>query len=73
MIFNYKVLLIFKQRMFNSQAARRKNPTHRGTIPFWLYIVPTDLVRVFLYVGNIQITYKDLPTRFIFSIKLLYS
>ena len=41
-----------------------KNPPHRGTIPFWLYIVPTDLVSVFLHVGNLQITYKDLPTRF---------
>ena len=36
-----------------SQAARRKKPLHRGTIPFWLYIVPTDLVSVFLYVGNL--------------------
>ena len=41
-----------------------KKPPHRGTIPFWLYIVPTDLVSVFLDVGNLQITYKDLPTRF---------
>ena len=41
-----------------------KNPPHWGTIPFWLYIVPTDLVSVFLDVGNLQITYKDLPTRF---------
>ena len=52
-----------------------KNPPHRETIPFWLYIVPTDLVSVFLDVGNLQITYKDLPTRFssFFPIKLLYS
>ena len=28
-----------------------KNPFHRGTIPFWLYIVPTDVVNVFLDVG----------------------
>ena len=41
-----------------------KNPPHWGTIPFWLYIVPRDLVSVFLDVGNPQITYKDLPTRF---------
>ena len=41
-----------------------KNSLHRGTIPFWLYIVPTDLVNVFLDIGNLQITYKDLPTRF---------
>ena len=48
-----------------SQAARTKKPSPcRGTIPFWLYIVPTDLVSVFLYVGNLQITYGDLPTRF---------
>ena len=35
-----------------------KNPPHRGTIPFWLYIVPTDLVSVFLHVGNLQILIK---------------
>ena len=42
----------------------RKNQPHRGIIPLWLYIVPTDLVSVLLDVGNLQITYKDLPTRF---------
>ena len=31
---------------------------------FGLYIVPTDLVSVFLDVGNLQITYTDLPTGF---------
>ena len=35
-----------------------KNLPHRGTISFWLYIVATDLVSVFLDVGNLQITYK---------------
>ena len=43
-----------------SQAIRRKNPPNRGTIPFCLYIAPTDLVNVFLDVGNLQITYMGL-------------
>ena len=41
-----------------------ENSPHRGTMLFWLYIVPADLVSVLLDVCNLQITYKDLPTRF---------
>ena len=31
------------------QLGGKKSP-YRGTVPFWLYIVCTDLIRVFLYV-----------------------
>ena len=36
-------------------------------IPFVLYIVLTDLKSIPLDVDNLQITYKDLPTRFSFE------
>ena len=49
---------------YNSLQLGGKKTPHQGTIPFWLYIVPTDLVSVFLDVGNLQITYIDMPTRF---------
>ena len=58
-LFAYMVLSVGIVRQLGG-----KNPPHLGTIPFWLYIGPTDLVSVFLDVGNLQITYKDLPTRF---------
>ena len=46
-----------------------ENSPHQGTIPFLLYIVPLDLIIVFLCVGSAQITCGDLPTIFfIFSI-----
>ena len=41
-----------------------ENSPHQGTIPFKLYIVPLDLIIVFLCVGSVQITCRDLPTRF---------
>ena len=46
---------------------RKKTPPHRGRIPFVLYIVLTDLKSIPLDVDNLQITYKDLPTRFSFE------
>ena len=50
-----------------------ENSPHQETIPFWLYILPLDLISVFLCVGSAQITCRDLPTRFffIFSIKIV--
>ena len=41
-----------------------KNIPRRRTIAFCLHIVPTNLLSVFLYAGNFQITYGYLPTRF---------
>ena len=31
-----------------------ENLLHQGTIAFWLYIVPLDLISVFLCVGSAQ-------------------
>ena len=48
---------------------------YRGTISFYVYIVPLGLISIFLYVGRVQIPCRLLPTRFClnFPIKLLLS
>ena len=68
--YNFHALMLYlissfsnlKEHLIVRQVGGKK-PPHRGTIPFWLYTVPIDLVSVFLDVGNLQIFYKDLLTR----------